>query len=460
MANSYLGRILIVEDDKDMRALLRNLLEHDGFICKEASNSKEASSLMMQFSFDAVLLDLNLGLENGLEIIPELARTSPFTKIIVMTAFGSVDLAVDAMERGATTFITKSDDPSKISEELKKRLNANPLITSSEGEDNITTKLGLVGKSKAMTTLFDQVQQIKNVDTTVLLLGESGTGKELIARALHHLSYRSGQPFEALNCGAIPDNLLESELFGHTKGAFTDARTDKKGVFEICSQGTLFLDEIGEMPLPLQVKLLRVLQEKEIKPLGGIRTQKINTRVVCATNKDLEREVKKGRFREDLYFRLTVFPVHLPPLRKRLEDIPYLIEYFIKKYNDQYKRNVKLPTKEVMSRLLGHTWPGNIRQLQNAIERAVVLSKDDNIHLDCMFVKNPMAEEENDFEGSALLDTLIYAEAKESFELEFLRKILATARGNISEAARISKRFRSDIYRLIEKHKIDLDEFR
>jgi DNA-binding NtrC family response regulator len=459
MGRPYLGRVLIVEDDKDMSALLKSSLEYDGFQCSESVNSSEARNLIHQFSFDAVLLDLNLGDESGLEIIPEIARTSPFTKIIVMTAFGSIDLAVDAMERGATTFITKSDDPSRITEELRKRVNANPSFETTGEKSDINSVLGIIGKGKAMSDLLEEVDQIKDVDATVLLLGESGTGKELIARAIHHLSERNGLPFEALNCGAIPENLLESELFGYKKGSFTDAKTDRKGVFEVCSHGTLFLDEIGEMPLSLQVKLLRVLQEKEIKPIGASQSQKVETRVICATNKDLEREVKEGRFREDLYFRLSVFPIHLPALRKRKEDIQALVEFFISKFNDRYKRSVNYPSKEIMSRISTYEWPGNIRELQNSIERAVVLSKDGEIHLESMFVKNKMAENGKD-EGSTDLDTVVYTEAKEYFERSFLKKILSATRGNISEAARISGRFRSDIYRLIEKYGIDQEEFR
>jgi DNA-binding NtrC family response regulator len=458
MAEREKGRVLIVEDDVDMAALLRSTLGLEGYRTETAADIRSACQLLASFSFDAILLDLNLGAENGLELITHITRVSPFAKIIVMTAFGSIDLAVDALEKGATTFITKSDGPENIVRELNNRLFERfPLRI-----DNalaLAKTIGIVGTSEPICKILKQIDQIKDVDATVLLLGESGTGKELIARGIHLLSGRQDKPFEAINCGAIPENLLESELFGYKKGAFTDAKTDHKGMFEICTEGTIFLDEIGEMPMPLQVKILRVLQEREVRPIGSTVTVSINSRVICATNRDLVEEIEASKFRQDLYFRLSVIPIALPPLRERAEDIPLLVEFFIHKFNERYKRNINRPKKELMARILAYDWPGNVRELQNSIERGVIMAPNSEIEGDTLFVAKSSSSPKHLRESLSISST-IYSEAKEQFEKTYLRKILALAKGNVSEAARISGRFRSDIYRLLERYNIDQSEFR
>ncbi len=254
--------------------------------------------------------------------------------------------------------------------------------------------LGIIGASQSIQQVFDRIHQVKDVDSTVLINGESGTGKELVARAIHQSSTRAKERFEAVNCGAIAANLLESELFGHKRGAFTDAKADRKGLFEVCDGGTLFLDEIGEMPMNLQVKLLRVLQEREVMPVGSSSTIKVNTRVVAATNKNLADEVKAGNFRTDLYYRLNVLQILLPPLRERTEDIPLLVRFFLDRFNKRFTKSIQPPTKELESRLVSYAWPGNIRELQNAVERGVVLSEDNTLSLDVM-LDRPLSETNN-----------------------------------------------------------------
>lgn len=452
-ATTPLGRVLVVEDDRDMGALLVSSLTYDGFQCDLVSDLSRLWRRLDEHTYDALLLDLCLGTENAMSAIPEIVARARGSMVIVMTAHGSVDLAVAAMEKGATTFLTKSDDPSQITEQLKRRLGKERVAGQLTVEQAVR-ELGIVGESSALRQVFSQLERLQDVDATILVLGESGTGKEQIARALHLISSRAQAPFEAINCGAIPENLLESELFGTKKGAYTDAKADKEGLFEICRDGYVFLDEIGELPAHLQVKLLRVLQEREIKPLGATRSVRVQTRVIAATNRDLEKEVAEGRFREDLYYRLSVVPLTLPPLRDRSGDIPALVNHYLDRFNHRYGRQVQAPNADEMQSLMTYDWPGNIRELQNAVERAVLLSREGRLELDPLLMK---AEERSDSSGG---ETVVYAEAKERFEKAFLQKILTVARGNISEAARISGRFRSDIYRLMDKYDMHQNQFK
>jgi DNA-binding NtrC family response regulator len=309
--------------------------------------------------------------------------------------------------------------------------------------------------------VLTKINQVKDIDSTVLITGESGTGKELVARAIHEASTRSEGRFEAVNCGAIPENLLESELFGHKRGAFTDAKTDRKGLFELCENGTLFLDEIGEMPPMLQVKLLRVIQEKEVMPLGSGHSVKVNARVVTATNKSLPVEIKKGTFRTDLYYRLNVLQIHLPTLRERASDIPVLVRYFLGRFNQRFSRAVEPPSNALESRLLAYRWPGNVRELQNAMERGVVLSKDNGLHLEDMLEAsglNTSHPREISTEDGIWSTSL--SDAKKNFERTYLQRLLEATGGNISEIARISGRYRADIYRLMTKYGVEWTEFR
>lgn len=456
-SNPY-ARILVVDDDPDMVAVLQSCLESRGYRVDSCSSLDHMKGFIKKFRYDGILLDLFLGEERGIEAIPFIVRESPFSTIIVMTAFGSIEFAVEAIEKGAVNFVPKTDNPNRIVDELTLRIEKRAKISLSS-PSAVFLDVGLLGQSPTMRQVFDTVERIAPTDATILIVGESGTGKELVARSIHRLSKRSTKILEALNCAAIPESLLESELFGHKRGAFTDAKQDRKGIFEICSEGTLFLDEIGEAPLGIQAKLLRVLQERQITPLGSSSAVNINTRIIAATNRDLEDEVGRGRFREDLYFRLNVISVFLPPLREHPEDIGLLTNAFIDRFNERYQKRVKHVSRSVLSRLELYAWPGNIRELQNAIERAVVLTKDDELHIEDIMQRKiksapPGTAANQDF------PTLSYAEAKEAFEKAFLVKILSAAKGSIAEAARLSGRYRSDIYRLMQKYKIEGDEFK
>lgn len=453
-------RILVVDDDIDMTAVLKSSLEYDGFRVEVATSLDEMKTKIKQCSYDAILLDLFLGDENGAEALPFLVREAPFTVVIVMTVFGSLELAVKAVQRGAATFVAKADDPKKITSELKIRLLHRKPTTATSNNDEAFRQVGLLGNSPAYRHVLDQVVRIKDTDATVLIYGESGTGKELIARAIHKFSQRSDQHFETLNCAAIPETLLESELFGHKRGIFADAEIDRKGLFEVCSDGTLLLDEIGEMTLALQAKLLRALQQREVTPLGASLSIRVNTRIMAATNCDLEEEVLAGRFREDLFHRLNVISVYLPPLRDRREDIPFLVDVFLENFNTRYGKKVGAANKDVLLRMEAYDWPGNVRELQNAVERAVILSNDDELHIEDILQKKMPKKNSGVLLQTERAMTLSYAEAKEAFERAFVMRILTASKGCIAEAARLSGRYRSDIYRLAERYKINPDEFK
>ncbi|MBM4252666.1 MAG: sigma-54-dependent Fis family transcriptional regulator [Deltaproteobacteria bacterium] len=324
----------------------------------------------------------------------------------------------------------------------------------------------MIGNSQAIRDLRCLVAKLGTVDSTVLILGESGTGKELVARAIHAAPSRGDRPFMAINCGAIPEQLLESELFGHRRGSFTDAKSDRKGIFEACSDGTLLLDEIGDMPLTLQTKLLRVLQERQITPIGATAPMPIATRVIAATHRDIASEAKMRRFREDLYYRLSVVVVRLPPLRERRDDIPLLTEHFLQQFNRRFDRRMRSPDHATMTQLIHYDWPGNVRELQNMIERAVVLASDDELRIDTMFSRSDAihvmksAERAEPTDLSQLPPALLalpLSEAKQQFERSYIRQLLQRSRGNISEAARISGRYRADIYRLMNRYNLACD---
>jgi len=454
----FAGRVLVVDDDPDMRILLETTLHSEGFRVTAVDSLGDMRDAVTKHNYDAVLLDLFLGDEDGLEGLPYLVQESPYSKVIIMTAYGSIELAVDAMKKGASGFLTKSTHPQEIIRELKSKINSE----RATGKHAVSpSDVGIVGESPALVHIIDHILRIKDIDSTVLITGESGTGKELIARAIHNLSNRSEQRFEAINCAAIPENLLESELFGHKRGAFTDAKVDRKGIFEICSDGTLLLDEIGEMPMQLQVKLLRVLQEREITPLGCSRSVKINTRVIAATNKNLEDLIKRNAFREDLFFRLSVIQLQLPTLRERKSDIPLLVNSFRERFNNRFNKHICPPSSDLLTRLMAHEWQGNIRELQNAVERGVVLSQDDELHLEDMLHPSPssLREARAQLEDEAYL-TMCLTDAKQRFEKAYLEKLLDATNGNISEMARLSGRYRADIYRLLSKHGVQWEEFR
>ena len=458
-------RILLVDDDPEMTLLFKTHLESSVFVVHCAHDLTEMRRLLTRYRFDAVLLDLFLRGESGLDGIPSILQQRPDMTIVILTGYGSIEQAVNAIDHGASAFLLKSEPPHVIHEKLVKLLFDHG-DEASQSIKSFAENHGIYGNSPGILQLIRKIEMIKDVDSTVLIYGESGTGKELVAKALHETSKRKRSRFAAINCGAIPENLLESELFGYRKGAFTDAKTDRKGVFEYCSEGTLLLDEIGEMPLSLQVKLLRVLQEMEITPVGGNTAIPINTRIIAATNKDLRDLVKKGRFREDLFFRLNVIDIKIPPLRKRPVDLAVLANHFIAKYSKKYNKKISPLAKKCLTRLVAYDWPGNVRELQNMIERGTVMSTDGRLHLEDMFSQHlatPIDEEELETaELPGFVDgfPLPFSEAKQVFERAYIKRLLNVTRGNIAEAARISGQYRANLYRMMAKYKISVELFK
>lgn len=432
-------KILIVDDDGSMRHMLSLILKREGYEVQAVGKGSEALNLVASESFDFILSDVVMPGMGGLELLQALKEKKVETTVIMMSAYGNLGTAVEAMKRGAYDYISKPFRPDEVLLALRKaeeRENLRKENLRLRREVSREYAFGnIVGKSPKMMQLFDTIKKISEYKTSVLIIGESGTGKEMVARCLHYNSPRNNGPFEALNCGAIPETLLESELFGHEKGAFTDAKKEKRGSFEMAHQGTLFLDEVGEMSLSAQVKLLRVLQEGEVKRLGSERTFTVDVRIIAATIQDLSRAAAEGKFREDLFYRLNVLPVHLPPLRERKEDIPLLVEHFIHKYNEQHRLNTEGAAEDVLARLLEYSWPGNVRELENAIERAMILAQGKKIEADCLpsEVLGTRPSWKKDLWG----DEYSIKKASRIMEEELIRKALKKTGGNRSHAVKI-----------------------
>jgi two-component system response regulator AtoC len=372
-------KILVVDDEESIRYMLKLALEEAGYEVELASDGTTALKKLTESVFDCVISDVRMPEMGGLELLKAIQEIRPDLTVIVMSAFGSLDTAIEAMKLGAYDYVSKPFKQDEIILTLKKaeereRLRKENVLLRREVEKKYSFD-NIIGKSTKMQEIFRRIEKIAEYKSTVLITGESGTGKELVAKAIHYRGPRRDLPFIAVNCGAIPGELLESELFGHVKGAFTGAVAAKKGLFTEADKGTIFLDEIGDLPLNLQVKLLRVLQEGEIRRVGDTRTSQVDVRVIAATAKDLLEEVHKGNFREDLYYRLNVVPFHLPPLRERREDIPLLVWHFLKKYSAETGKEIKEITPDAMNALVAYEWRGNVRELENVIERAVVMSE-------------------------------------------------------------------------------------
>jgi DNA-binding NtrC family response regulator len=377
------GSVLIIDDEAAIRESLETLLGLEGYSVECAASGEEGLARMGERTFDLVLLDLALPGRNGLDVLTELRAQDPQLSVIMITAYGTVENAVRAMQVGAANFVQKPWDNEKLLADVRAAV-----ARHRAEEENIQLKRALkqrynfeniVGKSEPMLKIFDLVGQVAPSRSTVLLQGESGTGKELIAKAIHLNSPRRDRPFVPVNTGSMPPDLLESTLFGHVKGAFTSAVASKKGLFEVADRGTLFLDEIGTMGLDTQSKILRVLQDRKFMHLGGVHELQVDVRIIAATNVDLKQQVRDGKFREDLFYRLNVITIDLPPLRQRKEDIPLLVEFFLRKYSAENERPLRRMTPEALRLLLTYTWPGNVRELENVVERAVVLSSGTDI---------------------------------------------------------------------------------
>jgi len=433
-------RILIVDDEESFRHMLSVILIKEGYEVETSANGEEGLQKAGTSSFDQILCDIRMPHMDGLAFLREIKKTGMEATIIVMSAYGTVDIAIEAMKLGAYDYISKPFKPDEIiltlrkAEEREQLRRENELLRKEVAKEYSFENI--VSKNEEMQKIFDVIKKVSHYKSTVLITGESGTGKELVARALHYNSDRSQNPFIAVNCGAIPENLLESELFGHAKGAFTDAIRTKKGLFEEADGGTLFLDEIGELPGQLQVKLLRVLQDGEIRRIGESKPIQIDVRIVAATVKDLQKEVNEGRFREDLFYRLNVLPIHIPPLRERKEDIPLLIQHFIGKYNQAMGKNVKEVDHKAMEALMSYKWSGNVRELENTIERAIVLSEKNDIESENLPVEiqnfgeqypsEPLPDEEYSIK-----------KASKSLEINLIKKALKKTKGNHTHAARL-----------------------
>ncbi|OGP80777.1 MAG: two-component system response regulator [Deltaproteobacteria bacterium RBG_16_54_11] len=444
--------ILIADDEEAHRLMLRAHLEREGFAIVEASNGQDAIEKVSERIVDLVLMDIRMPAIDGMEALVRIKKLNPAMPIIIMTAYGSIDSAVEALKSGAEDYLTKPLDMDELIIKVKRAIRYHQLE-----EENILyrERLGIrfdfsniIGKSPKMRELFETLSMVAPTGATVLLLGESGTGKEIIANAIHQNSPRREKPYVKVNCAALPETLLESELFGHEKGAFTGAIDKKKGRFERADGGTIFLDEIGEMSLPTQTKILRVLQERDFEPVGGTKTIKVDVRIIAATNKHLEEEVSKGRFREDLYYRINVVPIIIPPLRDRREDIPLLAEHFLRIYSEKNRRTIKGFEQGVMQAFIQHSWPGNVREIENIMERMVIMSKGDTITLDDLppALAGRQQEEESTPSPTSLKDV----------ERETIVKTLQQTGGNRTKTAAILGISRKTLQNKIREYGIDI----
>jgi two-component system response regulator PilR (NtrC family) len=451
-----MSKILIVDDEQSMRDFLAIMLKKEGHEVVSAGNGSDAIRAIQAEIFDLVITDVKMPGTDGIEVLKTIKEVSSETVVIMITAFATAETAVEAMKLGAYDYIIK---PFKVDE--LKLIIQNSLEKRFLRKENILLKREIefragfenfIGKSEPMQKVFSLIRQVADTNSTVLITGESGTGKELVAKAVHFSSPRKSGPFVTVNCGALPETLLESELFGYMKGAFTGAISNKQGLFEAANGGSIFLDEISATTLTLQIKLLRVLQEREFMRVGGTAPIKINVHVIAASNKDLGAEIAKGTFREDLYYRLNVIPIHLPPLRERREDIPLLTDFFLNKFGriDGERKRIKRIDPEALKVLMSHNWPGNVRELENTIERLVIMTPDDTIHLEHISDIIKSIHPSSDVIPSDIPDEgLNMEEILENAERTLLRKALEKAGGVKTEAARLlGLSFRSFRHRL------------
>jgi DNA-binding NtrC family response regulator len=444
--------LLVVDDDAAMRQMLVSLFEEQGYAVGEAASANDAIERVGEFDFDAVLSDIRMPGKTGIEMVGELRDLRPRTPVILMTAFGSIDSAIDAMRAGAFDYITKPFEPETALITVERALERRALEQENQrlrrAVDQTTSFGDLIGASPAMRDIFALIRKVAHGRSSVLITGESGTGKEVVARTLHYHGSRAEKPFIPINCSAIPEGLLESELFGHVKGAFTGATTSKRGLFEEANGGTLFLDEIGDMGQGLQSKLLRVLQDRQIRPVGGVQAVAVDVRIVAATHQDLQAEIEKGSFREDLYYRLNVIPIHIPPLRERPEDIPALVDAFVKKHSEGQRRTV---APAAVQRLKSWPWKGNARELENVVERALALSDSAEIGLEDLPFGSSVDSGNGDstaaFLRSAAERRLMLREVEELY----IEEIMKLTNGNKVHASKILGVDRKTLYRRMER---------
>lgn len=445
------GSILIADDESSIRESLTIILEDEGYDCSAVKDGKAAIEAISKASYDIIITDLKMPNSDGIEVLDYALKHSSDSLTIIVTAHGTIETAIQALRKGAADYILKPLEFDEVLIRIQNLLEQKNLAQENkylrEQIDKEYNFNHIIGESPAMKKVYKMVERVSQATSNVLITGQSGTGKELVARAIHSNSDRSKKPFLAINCGAIPENLVESELFGHKKGAFTGANADKDGVFVAAHGGTVFLDEIAEIPLNLQVNLLRVLQEREVKPVGSNKMVSFDTRIISATNKDLEEEIEKGNFRDDLYYRLNVVEIPLPALEQRREDIPLLAHHFLQKYNKELKQSLKGITSEAMGAMMAYQWKGQVRELENVIERAVLLSDGDFLTIDDL----PASFKEEIAEGEYQIDSDKLDEAIQVFEKHHIQSVLKRTEGNKSEAARLLGIDPSTLYRKMER---------
>lgn len=439
-------RILVVDDEEIVRQSLLAWFKEDGYDVDTAENADVALRLFETGKYSLILLDIKMPGMSGMDLLVKLKEYDPHAIIILITAYASVSSAVKALKSGAYDYITKPIDPDELSHIVEKALYQKNLETENvklkESIDEIAKPDNLIGESHQMKEIYNLIHTVAPTDTTVLILGESGTGKELVAKAIHLNSKRKYFPMVTVNCGALPESLLESELFGHEKGAFTGAHYRRKGKFEMANGGTIFLDEIGTISNKVQVELLRVIETKQFTRVGGSETISSDFRVIAATNENLEELVKEGKFREDLYYRLNVFTIHIPPLRERVDDIPLLANYFLKKYTTSMNKKITGISDEAINFMLRYKWPGNVRELENAIERAVVICRNDKIQLEDLPFKVSNNTQWTDVEDKSLSEV----------EKRHIALVLKENNWNISKSAEDLKIDRVTLYNKIKKY--------
>ncbi|BEL86456.1 transcriptional regulator [Serratia marcescens] len=439
------ANLLLVDDDPSLLKLLGMRLTSEGFHVTTAESGQEALRLLVREQIDLVISDLRMDEMDGMALFAEIQKHQPGMPVIILTAHGSIPDAVAATQQGVFSFLTKPVDRDALYKAIDEALS---LSASPAGDD--AWREDIVTRSPLMLRLLEQVKMVAQSDVSVLINGQSGTGKEVLAQAIHAASPRAGKAFIAINCGALPEQLLESELFGHAKGAFTGAVSSREGLFQAAAGGTLFLDEIGDMPLSLQVKLLRVLQERKVRPLGSNRDLDIDVRIISATHRDLQKAMAKNEFREDLYYRLNVVNLKIPALNERAEDIPLLANHLLREAAQRHKPFVRSFSTDAMKRLMTASWPGNVRQLVNVIEQCVALTS-------APVISEALVEQALEGENTALPT---FAEARNQFELHYLRKLLQITKGNVTQAARMAGRNRTEFYKLLSRHELDANDFK
>ena len=438
------AHLLLVDDDPGLLKLLGMRLVSEGYSVVTAESGQEGLKVLSREKIDLVISDLRMDEMDGLQLFTEIQKQQPGMPVIILTAHGSIPDAVAATQQGVFSFLTKPVDKDALYKAIDSALEH----AAPSGDDG--WRESIVTRSPMMLRLLEQARMVAQSDVSVLINGQSGTGKEILAQAIHNASPRSKNAFIAINCGALPEQLLESELFGHARGAFTGAVSSREGLFQAAEGGTLFLDEIGDMPAPLQVKLLRVLQERKVRPLGSNRDIDINVRIISATHRDLPKVMARNEFREDLYYRLNVVNLKIPALAERAEDIPLLANHLLRQAADRHKPFVRAFSTDAMKRLMTASWPGNVRQLVNVIEQCVALTSSP-------VISDALVEQALEGENTALPT---FAEARNQFELNYLRKLLQITKGNVTHAARMAGRNRTEFYKLLSRHELEANDFK